>query len=149
MARRRRKGGNEFIGPGISKSKLVLVLLTLTGLSFFGLDRMYAGQIGLGFAKFFTLGGLGIWYFIDSIMVIINSLTKSQEGLFGITSWNDDINIAFNVTLAILILQIVGGIIAVILNKRNNSSQQHKLLLPSNKSNTNKQNKSKQENEKN
>ena len=59
---RKRRGGNE--NP---KSKLILVLITLTGLSFFGLDRMYAGQIGMGIGKLLTLGGLGIWVLIMDI----------------------------------------------------------------------------------
>lgn len=105
MARNKR-GGNEN-----SKSKLILVLITLTGLSFFGLDRMYAGQIGMGIGKLLTLGGLGIWFLIDGFRVIVNALTKSQEGLFGITSWNDDIELAFKVTAGIILLQIIGTVV--------------------------------------
>ena len=105
MARKRR-GGNE--NP---KSKLILVLITLTGLSFFGLDRMYAGQIGMGIGKLLTLGGLGIWFLIDAFRVIVNALTKSQDGLFGITSWNDDIELAFKVTAGIILLQIIGSVV--------------------------------------
>ena len=105
MARKKR-GGNEN-----SKSKLILVLITLTGLSFFGLDRMYAGQIGMGIGKLLTLGGLGIWFLIDGFRVIVNALTKSQEGLFGITSWNDDIELAFKVTAGIILLQIIGTVV--------------------------------------
>lgn len=107
---RRKRGGNE--NP---KSKLILVLLTLTGLSFFGLDRMYAGQIGMGIGKLLTLGGLGIWFLVDGFRVIANTLTKSQEGLFGITSWNDDIELAFKVALGLIILQVIGSIIGGII----------------------------------
>lgn len=105
MARNKR-GGNEN-----SKSKLILVLITLTGLSFFGIDRMYAGQVGMGIGKLLTLGGLGIWFLIDAFRVIVNALTKSQEGLFGITSWNDDIELAFKVTAGIILLQIIGSVV--------------------------------------
>ena len=73
MARRRKRGGQMAMN---AKSKLVLVLITLTGLSFFGLDRIYAGQYGLGAAKFITGGGLGIWFLIDGFRVIVNALTK-------------------------------------------------------------------------
>ena len=55
MARRRKRGGNILVEN--KKSKLVLILLTMTGLSFFGLDRIYSNQIGLGLLKFFTAGG--------------------------------------------------------------------------------------------
>lgn len=118
MARTRKRGGNLIVEN--NKSKLVLVLLTLTGLSFFGLDRMYSNQIGLGVLKLFTAGGFGIWYTIDAIRVILNALTRSHEGLFGITGWNDDVNTAFNVTLGILLLQIVGSIVGAIIFKMKN-----------------------------
>ena len=107
---RRKRGGNE--NP---KSKLILVLITLTGLSFFGLDRMYAGQIGMGVGKLLTLGGLGIWFLVDGFRVIHNALTKSQEGLFGITSWTDDIELAFKVALGLIILQVIGSTIGGII----------------------------------
>ena len=131
MARNRKRGGKVIVEN--NKSKLVLVLLTLTGLSFFGLDRMYSNQIGLGVLKLFTAGGFGIWYIIDAIRVILNALTRSHEGLFGITGWNDDINTAFNVTLGLLLLQIVGGIVGAIIfkmkNKDNSDDRINKLPL--------------------
>lgn len=107
---RRKRGGNE--NP---KSKLILVLITLTGLSFFGLDRMYAGQIGMGIGKLLTLGGLGIWFLVDGFRVIHNALTKSQEGLFGITSWTDDIELAFKVALGLILLQVIGSVVGGII----------------------------------
>ena len=107
---RRKRGGNE--NP---KSKLILVLITLTGLSFFGLDRMYAGQIGMGIGKLLTLGGLGIWFLVDGFRVIHNALTKSEVGLFGITSWNDDIELAFKVALGLILLQVIGSVVGGII----------------------------------
>ena len=107
---RRKRGGNE--NP---KSKLILVLITLTGLSFFGLDRMYAGQLGMGIGKLLTLGGLGIWFLVDGFRVIHNALTKSEVGLFGITSWNDDIELAFKVALGLILLQVIGSVVGGII----------------------------------
>ena len=95
----------------IKRNKLVLIILVCLGLGFFGIDRMYAGQITLGILKLVTLGGLGIWAFIDWLLVIINALSKSENGLFGVTEWLDDVNFAFNITLVIILTQIIFGFI--------------------------------------
>ncbi|BDX52967.1 hypothetical protein JPM7_5740 [Metamycoplasma equirhinis] len=61
-----------------NKSRTVLSIL-----SFFfggwGVDRFYAGRIGLGVAKLLTLGGLGIWALIDFILALCG-VQKDSEG---------------------------------------------------------------------
>ena len=109
--RRKRGGYSEGMN---TKSKLVLVILTMTGLSFFGIDRMYAGQIGMGVGKMLTAGGFGIWALVDSIMVLINALTRSNEGLFGITAWSDDPDFVFKATLVILLLPLFVTVISAL-----------------------------------
>lgn len=95
------------------KSKLVLVIIVLMGLGIFGGDRFYAGQIGLGLLKLFTFGGLGIWALVDTIQVIINALSQSNEGLFGITKWSDkDQGFVMKVTLGIIVFNMVVGAIS-------------------------------------
>ena len=61
------------------KSFLVAWLLSLL-LGFFGVDRFYLGKVGTGLAKLFTLGGLGVWYLIDLIMILANA-AKDKNGL--------------------------------------------------------------------
>ena len=90
------------------KSKLVLVIIVMTGLGFLGIDRLYAGQTLLGVVKMFTLGGLGIWALVDTIIVIVNAITKSKEGVFGITGWIDeDQDFVMKVALGLIVLNIV------------------------------------------
>ncbi len=38
-----------------------------------GIDRFYSGSILLGVLKLFTLGGFGLWWLIDLIMLVTGS----------------------------------------------------------------------------
>ena len=103
------------------KSKIVLIIISFLGLGVLGIDRMYAGQVGLGVLKLLTLGGLGIWAFIDWIFVLINAISKSEQGLFGITRWSDNVNDAFNVTLVCIFISfMMSYVLPIIFNKPDN-----------------------------
>ena len=49
------------------------------GLNRFGADRCYLAGVGCGIAKGLTLGGLGVWDLVDSIIILLNQL---EEKLF-------------------------------------------------------------------
>lgn len=61
--------GDERLGPAISeRSRGVALALAVFG-GFLGLHRFYAGKIGTGIAQICTLGGLGVWWFYDLVLV--------------------------------------------------------------------------------
>lgn len=65
----------EEISP---RSRVVAFLLCLL-IGYFGVHRFYAGKIGTGILMILTLGGLGIWYVADLILIIFGSF-RDKEG---------------------------------------------------------------------
>lgn len=66
------------------KRILPAVLLCMV-LGMIGAHRFYVGKIGTGFLQLVTFGGLGIWWAIDFIMIVIGAF-KDKEGN-KITEW--------------------------------------------------------------
>ena len=47
-------------------------------LGYFGVHRFYTGYIGIGIAQLLTLGGFGIWTFIDGLALSFNLYQDSN-----------------------------------------------------------------------
>jgi TM2 domain-containing membrane protein YozV len=50
-----------------------------------GVHRFYVGKIGTGILMILTLGGLGIWWAIDFIMIVVGAFTDKDGNR--ITEW--------------------------------------------------------------
>lgn len=71
---------NSAAAGKVSKKEWLPTLLLCFFLGVFGFHRFYVGKVGTGVLQLLTFGGLGIWSFIDFIMIIIGSF-KDAEGL--------------------------------------------------------------------
>ncbi len=59
------------------RDHLVTLLISFFG-GGFGIDRFYLGYTVLGMLKFFSIGGLGIWWLIDLGLIAFNRLPDSD-----------------------------------------------------------------------
>jgi len=65
--------------PGLYSDKEWLTAVILSWLlGSLGVDRFYLGYTGLGLAKLFTCGGMGIWALIDAILIILRKVPDAQ-----------------------------------------------------------------------
>lgn len=73
----------------------------------FGIDRFYLGKIGTGLLKLFTFGGLGIWAFIDVIILLANK-TKSKNGQ-PLSGYHQGRWIAFIIFFGLIIISVAAS----------------------------------------
>jgi TM2 domain-containing membrane protein YozV len=69
----------ESSGPEISeRSRGVALALGFFG-GFFGLHRFYVGKTGSGIAMIVTLGGFGIWWLYDMVLLVTGEFRDAED----------------------------------------------------------------------
>jgi TM2 domain-containing membrane protein YozV len=66
---------------GKSDKNFVAVLLLCFFVGVLGVHRFYVGKVGTGVIQLLTLGGLGIWAFIDFIMIAVGKFKDKQGAI--------------------------------------------------------------------
>ena len=61
----------------MNKSKTTTLIISIL-LGELGIDRFYLGYTGLGILKLVTLGGGGIWWLIDIIMIVTGKMKDAK-----------------------------------------------------------------------
>jgi TM2 domain-containing membrane protein YozV len=95
---------------GESDKSFITTWLLAWFLGVLGVDRFYLGKIGTGVAKLLTLGGLGVWAFIDLILV----LTGSQKDKHGrpLSGYAQNRTVAWSITGAVWVLGLISNILS-------------------------------------
>jgi hypothetical protein len=73
--------------PPSDKSRGVALALAFF-LGVFGAHRFYVGKIGTGLLQLCTIGGLGLWWLYDNILVVSGEFRDSEGRR--LTSWDPD-----------------------------------------------------------
>ena len=74
-----RYDNDEPLGPEVSpRSRGVAMVLGLLG-GFLGLHRFYVGKRGTGVLQIVTLGGLGVWWLYDVVLIVAGEFRDHQD----------------------------------------------------------------------
>lgn len=68
-----------------SDKRILPAALLCFFLGVFGAHRFYVGKMGTGFLELLTLGGCGIWWMIDFILIVTGAFRDGDDEK--ITEW--------------------------------------------------------------
>ena len=111
------------------KDKLVLLILSYI-LGMLGVDRMYLGCWVSGFLKLITLGGLGIWYLIDLLLIMVNAYNFSTSpAICSGYIWNKNtMEVAHYIATILIILFVLKIIFSFVFWMSTNQKKEEKIL---------------------
>ena len=69
----------------MSEKRILPLFLLFFFLAWLGVHRFYVGKIGTAILFILTLGGLGVWWIIDLILIVTGNLRDKQGNK--ITQW--------------------------------------------------------------
>lgn len=95
--------------PPTSDKSFVLTWLLSLFLGGLGVDRFYLGKLWTGVFKLITLGGLGVWAFVDIIITIAGAQTD-KRGL-KLKNYHQHKVLAIVLTIILMLLGAVGGLV--------------------------------------
>jgi TM2 domain-containing membrane protein YozV len=72
----------------MSEKRNLPVFLLCYFLGAFGVHRFYVGKIGTGILQLLTFGGLGVWWFIDLIIILSGGFTDKEGNRIAL--WVDE-----------------------------------------------------------
>ena len=95
-----------------TKDRVILQLCSFLG-GVLGIDRFYLEQWGWGVLKLLTLGGLGIWAAIDSLIQIVEGIMKQPSTVMSkdFTISSSSVHGGYICGIVLLVLFILGFLI--------------------------------------